>query len=115
MPIRKGGAMLKYILAASFIALPALSHAQSAPRCGDRDILVKRLAEKFVEQQIAVGVTANGKMVEVLASPKGGTWSIVLTEPGGPSCFVAAGANWVEVESRVAMIEPAATSAFSIP
>ena len=115
MPIRKGGAMLKYFIAASLIALPALSHAQSAQRCGDHDILVKRLAEKFVEQQVAIGVTANGKMVEVLASPEGNTWSIVLTEPGGPSCFVAAGANWVEVESRLAMTAFGEIPEFSIP
>ncbi len=107
--------MLKYIIAASLIALPALSHAQSAPRCGDRSTLVKRLAEKFVEQQVAIGVTSNGKMVEVLASPKGNTWSIVLTEPGGPSCFVAAGANWVNVETRVAVTDFGDIPEFSIP
>jgi hypothetical protein len=92
--------MLKYLLAASFIALPSLAYAQAGQRCADRDVIVKRLADKFVEQQVAVGITANGKMVEVLASPKGGTWSIVLTEPGGPSCFVAAGANWVTLASK---------------
>ena len=107
--------MLKYLLAASFLALPAVSHAQPAARCADRDILVKRLAEKFVEQQVAVGVTANGKMVEVLASPTGGTWSIVLTEPGGPSCFVAAGANWVNVAERTAEGPFGKIPEFSIP
>jgi hypothetical protein len=106
--------MLKYILAASFIALPALSHAQAAPRCADRDVIVKRLAEKFVERQVAVGVTANGKMVEVLASPEGNTWSIVLTEPGGPSCFVAAGANWVAVAAKQTEVRPDVPS-FTLP
>jgi len=107
--------MLKYFFAASLIALPTLAHAQSAQRCGDHETLVQRLADKFVEQQIAFGVTANGKMVEVLASPEGNTWSIVLTEPGGPSCFVAAGANWTAVENLLAMTTYGEIPELSIP
>lgn len=42
---------------------------------------------------MAVAVTSRGRLLEVLVSPSG-SWSLVLTAPGGRSCLVAAGSDW---------------------
>ncbi len=40
-------------------------------------------------------------MIEVLASPSGG-FTIILTQPNGLSCVMAAGENWETLPKRLA-------------
>ncbi len=77
--------------AALLISTPAYPEA---PNCGPRDSVVKALTDKFREAPAATGISDNGSLVEVLASEEGATWSILLTQPDGTSCLVAAGESW---------------------
>ncbi|MGF1593023.1 MAG: hypothetical protein ACFCUW_07075 [Kiloniellaceae bacterium] len=52
------------------------------------------LQQKYKEQPVALGVTHNGGLVEVLSTGNGNTWSIIVTTPQGMSCLVAAGEGW---------------------
>ena len=36
----------------------------------------------------------DGALLEIVMTPDGATWSMVLTSPGGISCLVATGEGW---------------------
>ena len=48
-----------------------------------------------------MGLTSTGSMLEVLTSPAGGSWTVIMTMPNGVSCLVAAGENWESVKPLV--------------
>jgi len=74
------------------------SAAQAQPQCDKRDKVLGLLAEKYKEAPVALGVTNNGGLVEVLSTNEGTTWSIIVTAPDGKSCLVAAGEGWRALE-----------------
>jgi len=75
--------------------------AQQQMVCGQRQHLVSHLGRTYSEQPANVGVAATGNLIEVLTSD-GGTWTILVTDPKGVTCVVAAGESWESVP-RVAM------------
>ncbi len=68
--------------------------AQQGQVCGQRDKVLGRLAQKYKEAPVAIGVTNKGALVEVLTTGDGDTWTIILSTPQGMSCLVAAGEGW---------------------
>ncbi len=74
----------------ALISTSALAEAQ----CDQRDSVLKLLSKKYQEAPVALGVTHNGGLVEVLSTGEGETWSIIVTTPEGLSCLVAAGEGW---------------------
>ena len=66
--------------------------AQQAP-CGRRAALLDLLRVHFSETPVAIALDAEGRAVEILASPVG-TWTILLTIPGGPTCMITSGRDW---------------------
>ncbi len=64
------------------------------PQCDQRARVLGHLAQKYKEAPVAIGVTSTGGMVEVLTTGDGGTWTIILSNPNGTSCLVAAGEGW---------------------
>lgn len=90
-------------MAACFVVGPlsTLSSALADPVCGDRSKVIDSLAAKCSEKPIAVGVTSNGGVIEVLRAPDGETWTILFTYPSGPSCLVASGEAWQDLEEKI--------------
>jgi hypothetical protein len=43
---------------------------------------------------VAMGLDANGGVLEILSGNNGKTWSILLNMPNGVSCLMAAGEHW---------------------
>ena len=85
--------MFRFFL--SVLILGSMSVPVSAkPICGERDKVVGKLTGSFSEKPSAMGLTASGDVIEVLTSPNGSTWTIVVTMPNGTSCLVAIGENW---------------------
>lgn len=82
----------RLLLSAGFVVVATSAMAQ--PQCDQRDSVVKLLADKYREAPVAIGVTNNGGLVEVLTNNKGETWTIIVTSPQGVSCLVAAGEGW---------------------
>lgn len=78
-----------------FCAAPAYAAAPGPGRsaCGDRGKIAAALARTYEETVTARGISARGALVEIFSS-KRGTWTLVVTVPGGPSCLVAAGRDW---------------------
>ena len=72
------------------IAFPALA----AENCGNRANLLQHFKNKFGENPVAIGVTDNGGVVEVLASENGVTWTLIVTMPYGETCMIATGKYW---------------------
>ncbi|MCC9623926.1 hypothetical protein LPB41_19785 [Thalassospira sp. MA62] len=85
---------------AGVIALTATSAVGASPVCGDRSKVIDKLSSKYSEEPVAVGVTANGGVIEVLKAPEGETWTILFTNPSGSSCLVASGEAWQELEEK---------------
>ena len=87
------------LMAAAVVLIPPYdwAHAQE-PQCNTRDNVIKQLGDKYQEAPVAVGVTHNGGLIEVLSTGEGQTWSIIITSPQGMSCLVAAGEGWRMVE-----------------
>ncbi|GAB4360295.1 MAG: hypothetical protein Kow00114_13860 [Kiloniellaceae bacterium] len=83
-------------------AQPAAAQAASpSPQCGAREAVLDRLSAKYDEHPVSIGVTATGSLLEVLASPEG-TWTIIVTVPGGPTCLVSSGEGWHNAPVQIA-------------
>ena len=72
------------------------SHAQMV--CGERDNIIAQLAKKYGETQQSVGFQRGRGVVEVFASVDTGSWTILVTDPRGTSCLMAAGEAFELVE-----------------
>lgn len=72
-------------------SLMATSAAAQSRNCAEHAMVVERLASGYGESRQSIGISANNTVVEVFASLETGTWTIVVTQPGGPTCLVASG------------------------
>ncbi len=70
---------------------PAL--AQDAGPCVERSDFLDHLSLRYGEAPVAMGVTASGGVLEVVASETG-SWTIIVTWPSGVSCGLASGESW---------------------
>ena len=69
--------------------------------CAPHEEITKSLSQIHAERPVSQGIDARGVMVEVFVAPAG-TWTIVVTEPGGMSCLMAAGEAWESLPSETA-------------
>ena len=65
--------------------------------CGERDALLEQFATEHDEKPQALGLGADGGVIEVLVSPEGG-WTMLVTYPQRPTCVVAMGEAWVTMQ-----------------
>ncbi len=84
------GAVVALAMLGSSVASPP---AQAARLCGDRDQILEQLKERHHEQPNALGLSADGGVLELLVSPEGG-WTILVTYPEHTTCVVAVGQAW---------------------
>ena len=96
--MNKIGIALLTLAGSAALVAPAAS-AQTL--CGERQSFLSHLGKNYHEATTAMGLTSSGKVIEVLTSDKG-TWTIIVTNPDGRSCLIAAGEEW-EAVKRVAM------------
>ena len=85
-------ALIGAMMLAIGLAAP-LAHAQSIEL--PRAHVVEQLGARYAEAQAAVGVTADGGVIEVFTTDSGSTWTLVLTRPDGTSRIIAAGESWI--------------------
>ncbi len=65
--------------------------AQAQMICGERDAIVAQLERTYGETRRSVGVQQGRAVVEVYASDKTGSWTILVTDTAGKTCLIAAG------------------------
>ena len=88
--------------AVMLIAMSAMPVAATgSPQCAPRPEFLKQLSKQFHEEPVALGLTNNGSLIEVLTSDDGSTWTMMVSQPNGSSCLIAAGEGWEELK-RVA-------------
>ena len=87
-----------------FLLAAASADASGARYCGEREAIVKRLAEGYGESRRSIGLGANDSVMEVFASDETGTWTITVTMPNGTMCLVATGRAFEALDDDV---EPA--------
>ena len=93
--------MLRFVTA-FLIAVLASMPAVAQTLCGQRTDVLSGLNGTYTETPSAMGLSNNGGVVEILTSPKGDTWTIIITMPNGLSCLVAAGENWEKMPHKAA-------------
>lgn len=59
--------------------------------CAPRDEIIKQLKVKHGETRQVVGLQRNFRVMETYANPETGTWTIIVSNPNGVACLVAAG------------------------
>ncbi len=94
-----GGCIALVLLGGGLASAPATA----APLCGDRDQILDQLAQLHHEKPSALGLSADGGVLEILVSPEGG-WTILVTYPKRPTCVLAVGEAW---EALQALGQPA--------
>ncbi|QDL90959.1 hypothetical protein FDP22_03635 [Paroceanicella profunda] len=80
------------LLAAQVALSPAALAGGRA--CGNRTVIIQRLAEKYGETRQSMGLQRDQGVIEIFASQESGTWTILMTMPNGMACLVAAGEAW---------------------
>jgi hypothetical protein len=61
--------------------------------CGDRTMMVGKLAQEFKENPMAIGMVDQSAVLEIFVSDQG-TWTILATGTDGTSCVLSAGEGW---------------------
>ncbi len=84
------------LIAGSFAHPPA---AWAQPVCGSHQSISENLKKSYTEAPVSMGLTSGGGVIEVFASPKG-TWTLIITQPNGMSCLIAAGHDWEELPKQ---------------
>ena len=92
---------MRNLFAVLLLCLSAVD-ARAQPTCGARDVLLKALAKDFQEQPIGIGLSSNGAVLELLASPEGTTWTLMATQPSGSTCLIGSGEAWIPLKPKTA-------------
>lgn len=58
--------------------------------CGNHGEVIETLEKRFQEKMVALGITAEGYLMEILTSSEG-TWTILYTAPNKPTCVIDTG------------------------
>ncbi len=87
---------MRHLIVAVFLAIMLLPVRASAqpPNCGDHEEIVGTLTEKYDEAVIGTGNAPGRVTVELLASPGGETWTLILTDQRGWTCYITTGLDW---------------------
>ncbi len=74
------------VILALLAGAPALGE-----NCKSREEWLQSLGQQFGEETLFVGLAQGGRVIELLRAPGSGTWSLIVTDPSGRSCLLAAG------------------------
>ena len=87
---------------AAFLTGFAVTPSVAQSTCAPRTDLARLLGQQHSETPVALGLASNGNLMEVFASKRGETWTLVMSMPNGISCVVAAGESWTPRLPQVA-------------
>jgi hypothetical protein len=98
--VRSASHALLLMLALVAMSAPFAVHpAAAAQVCGDRTVILQNLALRFSEKPRAMGLSSQGKLIEVLVSSSG-SWTILISSPNRRTCLAAAGEHWEMLKER---------------
>lgn len=90
------------LLAALLLALSWPAQAQQ-PACDGYDNIRRTLNRDYGENVVGRGTTTGGRLVEIIASKDGETWSLVIKSPYSvngqkATCMIGSGEDWEAIE-----------------
>ena len=74
-------------------AEPALDADIGFRGCGSHAAVTRWLKRNFAETPLARGLQGDGQLFELYMARQGGTWTVVVTDPGGHSCITTEGTS----------------------
>lgn len=80
------------------LAVVPLSASAQSRNCAAHETVVERLLSGYGEHRRSIALGADNTIVETFYNVETGSWTITVTRPGGPTCLVASGMNWQEIE-----------------
>ncbi len=89
--------LIAAIAAALFFVLSSQSVMAQRSSCGEGAALIAHLEKDWGEGAAIIALDAAGRMVRILVNPETGTWSMLVTGPGGPTCMISHGSAWEAV------------------
>ena len=89
-------------LVAALAAPLTITAAQAEPpagvappaACGEHAAMTETLRGRYGETRVAAGVENSGHVIEVFASARNGSWTILATDPGGTACVMSVGEHF---------------------
>ncbi|MGC3938036.1 hypothetical protein ACOTTU_09510 [Roseobacter sp. EG26] len=104
--------MVKHLIVACLtIGMAGIPPPAAAANCGPREAVIEKLKSKYAEHFTAGGLQTtrtSQTIVEIWSSPDTGTFTVLLTNPNGVSCVVAAGTDFFE-GSEISPVEGTAS------
>jgi hypothetical protein len=97
------GRMLRIsMFSAALVALSATAAAQPTnfDVCPERRHVLSLMAERFAQGPVAMGLSNNGDLLELLTNPTNGDWTLLATSADGRSCQLAAGTAWQDLTAN---------------
>lgn len=82
--------MIKLAVIAAIMATPLM-----AAECADTQEMYSVMKDRYGEERKSLGTT-NGNIIEMWANEDIGSWTVLITNPNGVSCMLAAGQNYNE-------------------
>lgn len=82
------------------VALTVGVSPASTSQCAPRDIIIAALERGHGERPLLRGEMDSGYVLEIIMSPNGSSWTILVTRPDNVSCFAAAGSNLLPAIDR---------------
>jgi hypothetical protein len=89
--------VLTLVAMAGGAALGNAADSAGVKICGESDALLEQFALQHDEKPQALGLGADGGVIEVLVPPEGG-WTMLVTYSAKPTCVVAMGQAWESVQ-----------------
>ena len=86
------------LASAALLSTAPLADANNPMICGERNDIIKQLKSKYGEIAQSRGLTRGTGLVELFANSNSGSWTIVITNPAGTSCLMAAGEAFEAME-----------------
>ena len=81
------------MMTAMILAAGTVTAGLPAPAAAQMVEIVNALQSGHQEQKTAGGLSGSGGLVELFTGDSG-TWTLLLTLPGGPTCLLGAGEDW---------------------
>ncbi len=83
------------VIFAAILASVFSPGTSAAQNCGIHQDVVKLLGSRYAETPTALGLGANGAIVEVFSTKDGSTWTMLSTQANGQTCIVTSGEQWI--------------------
>jgi hypothetical protein len=97
--------MFRLITIAGAVALLTVGSDPAAAQtvCGDRAKMIRHLGDGYKESRSGLGLAANGSVVELFTAETG-SWTMLVTVPGGKTCVMGSGEGWEAQQKPTAAV-----------